>query len=192
MRHGCWKDTGVGCLRRCRVLQRLSLRSFRDSQPIAGQTICGCQMSKVFSSARFAATAVLTFGQTLVVCEERPSNGRHVGKARAVGVSGHRGSPRRAPEASPPIFNPVAAARARTLTLNGCDGKLTAHLRGCLFDRVDARMGDDDRRRGASAWPTKRSRGDAPKSAGAKRRQQKEAAAGASTHAASSLPSTRN
>jgi hypothetical protein len=59
-------------------------------------------------------------------------------KARAViagtnsgGVSGHRGSPRRAPEASPPIFQPVAADPASSLTLKGGDGGTD-----CAFARL--------------------------------------------------------
>ena len=54
-------------------------------------------------------------------------------------MSRHRGSPRRAPEASPPIFNPSRQTRPALSLSATVTGKRTAHSRGCLFDRMDTR-----------------------------------------------------
>jgi hypothetical protein len=69
-------------------------------------------------------------------------------KARAV-VSGtklgqysrHRGSPRRAPEASPPIFTRRGRPGLHSHSQRRVTGKRTAHSRDCLFDRMDAPKG---------------------------------------------------
>ena len=87
-----------------------------------------------------------------------------VAGASASGVSGHRGSPRRAPEASLPTFNPSRQTRpALSLSTWRGTGKRTAHPHGYLFDRVDARNGDDAAKRGFSAADKPASQGGAEK-----------------------------
>lgn len=84
------------------------------------------------------------------------------------GMSRHRGSPRRAPEASPPIFNPSREPRPAlsllaTVTRHILRGKRTAHPHACLCARDGSPEGEDPRS-GASAQPTARSRREAPTS----------------------------